>query len=605
MSRPVAAILLTMALLSVNFSVTPKIAVSASGIPAFDHIFVIVMENHAESQIIGNATAPYVNGLAAQYGLTTNYHAVAHPSLPNYLALAGGSTFGVTSDCTTCYQAQPNLAADRIAPSGRTWKAYMETMPTACYTPASSGTYAKKHNPFVYFDDIRNVPTQCANDVPYTQLATDLQSSATTPNFVWITPNLCNDMHDCSVAVGDTWLKNNVAPILNSPAYTAQNSLVVITWDENDGSSGNTVATLIISKSTPAGFRSAVNYTHYSLLRTIEDAWGLAPLTTNDSSATPMSDFFGATTVTPTPTATSTPTTLTATPTSTVQATSTATLTPSPSATVTPTPVTTQTPIRAAFLYPWFPTAWSQLGVDPYTNYHPLLGRYDSADDAAIYAQLLLAKQAHIDAFIGSWWGQGDRTDVALQHIIPRSQADGSPLRWSVYYEPEGIGDPSVTQIVSDLQYLKTTLFGQPNYLTVGGKPVVFVYSDGADGQAMTTRWAQAKAQFGGNLYVVLKVHANYRADTAQPDSWHQYAPSSAIDKQLPYSISVSPGFWKVGESPRLARNPTTFDTNVATMVSSGVPWQLITTWNEWSEGTSVEPAAEFGTTYIDILGKH
>jgi phosphatidylinositol-3-phosphatase len=105
---------------------------AASAVPAFDHVVIIVMENHSQAEIIGNtAQAPYTNQLAAQYGLATNYSAVTHPSLPNYLALIGGSTFGVTTDCTTCFVTAPNLVADRVAPSGRSWKAYMESMPSA------------------------------------------------------------------------------------------------------------------------------------------------------------------------------------------------------------------------------------------------------------------------------------------------------------------------------------------------------------------------------------------------------------------------------------------------------------------------------------------
>jgi hypothetical protein len=268
----------------------PGFPAVAASVPAFDHIFVILMENHASSQIIGNSNAPYINSLAQQYGLATDYAAVAHPSLPNYLALVGGSTFGITSDCTTCFVHQPNLAADRVTPSGRTWKAYMESMPSPCLV-GNSGRYVQKHDPFMYFDDIRKTG-QCQRVVPMTSLAGDLRAANSTPNFAWITPNLCDDMHDCSVATGDAWLGNTVPTILNSPAYTSQNSLVLITWDEDDGSQANRVATLVIAKDVPAGFRSNVPYTHYSLLKTIEQAWGLTPLTTNDANANPMSDFF-------------------------------------------------------------------------------------------------------------------------------------------------------------------------------------------------------------------------------------------------------------------------------------------------------------------------
>jgi phosphatidylinositol-3-phosphatase len=291
-ARRLAVVAVSVVLLSVAVGHTS--AAASGGVPAFDHVFVIVMENHSYAQIIGNTSqAPYINQLAGQHGLATNYFAVTHPSLPNYLALIGGSTFGITTDCTTCFVNAPNLAADRLVPSGRSWKGYMESMPSTCYL-GSTSLYAQKHNPFVYFNDVRTT-SQCNNIVPFTQLAGNLTSTSTTPDYVWITPNLCNDMHDCSISTGDTWLKNNVPTILNSPAYTSQNSLLLITWDEDDSSQSNHVPTIVIAKSVSAGFRSTTHYTHYSLLKTIEQAWGLAPLTANDTNASAMSDFFGAT----------------------------------------------------------------------------------------------------------------------------------------------------------------------------------------------------------------------------------------------------------------------------------------------------------------------
>jgi hypothetical protein len=270
----------------------PVTAGAQGTVPAFDHIFVIIMENHSFSEIIGSSQAPFINSLAGQFGVAANYRAVAHPSLPNYLALTGGSTFGVTSDCTTCFQNQPNIAVDRVEASGRSWKTYQENYPGGCKL-GNSGEYAQKHNPLIYYDDIRTNPTECAKIVPYTQLTTDLASTGSTPSYAWITPSLIDDMHDGTISQGDTWLRQNVPTILNSPAWTGQRSLLFITWDEDDSSQSNQVATLVISKSTPAGFRSNVGYTHYSLLKTIEAAWGLSPLTSNDGNASAMSDFFG------------------------------------------------------------------------------------------------------------------------------------------------------------------------------------------------------------------------------------------------------------------------------------------------------------------------
>ncbi len=255
----------------------------AGGLPSFSHVFVIVMENREYGSVIGNAGAPYINSLAQNYGLATNYYGVSHPSLPNYLAITAGSTFGIASDCTTCFVSATNIA-DQVERSGRSWKAYMEGMPSPCYRGAFYGGYAQKHDPFVYFTDIRNNAGRCAaHVVPFTQFGADLNGGAV-PNFVWITPSLCNDMHDCSTSQGDAWLRSVVPGILNSSAYR-NNGVLFITWDEGATSAGccgdsygGHIATLVISPLARNGFRSGLAENHYSLLRTIEDAWRLGHL---------------------------------------------------------------------------------------------------------------------------------------------------------------------------------------------------------------------------------------------------------------------------------------------------------------------------------------
>ncbi len=240
------------------------------------------MENREYSNIIGNAAAPYINSLARSYVLAGCYYGVSHPSLPNYLALAAGSTFGISSDCTTCYVSAVNIA-DQVEASGRSWRAYMESMPSACYLGGWSGGHAQKHNPFVYFTDIRNNPARCAQHVvPFTYFWSDL-SSGTLPNYVWITPNLCDDMHDCATSVGDSWVAGVVPHILASAAWR-NGGVLFITWDEGysgagyGDSWGGHVATLVISPYSRNGYRSWVLESHYNLLRTIEEAWGLGAL---------------------------------------------------------------------------------------------------------------------------------------------------------------------------------------------------------------------------------------------------------------------------------------------------------------------------------------
>jgi len=299
MSRSIRRLveLVSVAAIALMAAVGARPAAGAT-VPAFDHVFIIMMENHAFNEIIGNAQAPFINSLASQEGLATQSFAVSHPSLPNYLAATGASTFGITTDCTTCFVSAPNIAVDRVEPSGRTWKAYMEDYPGNCFL-GDSGEYAQKHDPFLYYDDIRTNPTECARIVPFSNLAGDLGATATTASYNWITPNLIDDMHDGTIAQGDTWLQQHVPTILNSPAFTTQNSLLVITWDEDDGTEGNQVPTIVVQKSPTAGFRSSTMYSHYSLLSTIEQAWGLTALTSNDAAATSLSAFFTPPTGTP------------------------------------------------------------------------------------------------------------------------------------------------------------------------------------------------------------------------------------------------------------------------------------------------------------------
>ena len=266
-------------------------------VPTFSHIFTIVMENKEYKTVIGNPHAPYLNSLASTYAVATQYYAITHPSLPNYLALTAGSTFSINSDCTDCFQQASNLA-DQIEASGHTWKAYMESMPSPCYVGNSAdGLYVQKHNPFLYYDDIRTNSNRCAaHDVPFTQFTTDLSANRL-PNYVWITPNMCHDTHICSIAVGDTWLSQVVPSILQSTAFT-QGGVLFITFDEGktrDGccndAMGGKVATLVISPLIKKGMHSTIVETHYSLLRTVEEAWKLAALGEAAKSAA-MTEYF-------------------------------------------------------------------------------------------------------------------------------------------------------------------------------------------------------------------------------------------------------------------------------------------------------------------------
>src|SRR5437867_2294856 len=258
-------------------------ATQSAVMPPFAHVVVVVMENTSASSIIGNTSqASYINSLAGQYAYASNDFAVSHPSLPNYLALTGASTFGITSDCspTTCPVNATNLM-DRIESSGRSWKAYMESMPTSCAT-TDAYPYAVKHNPFVYYNDIRTNASRCQSHVvPFTQLGTDLRSASTTPSYSWITPNMCNDMHDCSIATGDAWLRILIPAILSSPAVTTQNSVLLLTWDEDDFTGSNQVDLVVAGSQVTRGLLPRVATNQYSILSTLEAAWNMPALNAN------------------------------------------------------------------------------------------------------------------------------------------------------------------------------------------------------------------------------------------------------------------------------------------------------------------------------------
>ncbi len=248
-------------------------------------------------------------------------------------------------------------------------------------------------------------------------------------------------------------------------------------------------------------------------------------------------------------------------PTTTLIGTQTQTATPATNSTITPAPSSTPTvpvgwepsfPIRATFYYPWFSEAWTQKGFYPFTNYTPELGYYSSSDLNIIKQHIAMMKYANIQVAISSWWGQGTQTDQRVAEEL--SASAGTNFRWALYYEMEGSGDPSVSQIQSDLTYILNHYGKDPSYLRVGGKFVVFAYSDTNDACGMADRWKQANTV---GAYVVLKVFPGYASCASQPNSWHQYSPAVAEDHQGSFSFSISPGFWLKGQTERLARDPS------------------------------------------------
>jgi hypothetical protein len=231
------------------------------------HVVVVVFENKSDRQLAGNPDAPYLNALIGQSAVFTDAHGVAHPSQPNYLALFSGSTQGVTDDhCPVHAGGAPNLAQELLA-AGQTFVGYSEDLPAPGFRGCSSGRYAAKHNPWADFD---TVPAE-ANQ-PYTAWPDD---PARLPTVAFVIPNLCNDMHDCSVATGDTWAREHLDPYRRWAI--GHDSWLIVTFDEDDGSSANHILTFVYGAGVTPGPRSGT-VNHYTVLRTIEDRYGLAPL---------------------------------------------------------------------------------------------------------------------------------------------------------------------------------------------------------------------------------------------------------------------------------------------------------------------------------------
>jgi phospholipase C len=300
-TRRLAALVLGLGL-TLGLALTPS-AAGAAGVttlcgqtaapPAtWSHVIWIWMENHSFNQVIGSSSAPFENQLATACGLATNYHNVTHPSLPNYIAATSGNTQGLTSDClpSQCPQNVASVFA-QMTSAGKTWRAYDESMPSNC-DKSNSGEYAPKHNPAVYYTPIASA---CAtSDVPMGTTTSgnflhDL-TAATLPSFSFVTPNLCNDTHDCSVATGDSWLSGWFNVIAGSAAYQAHDTAIVVVWDEGSGGSSgadcshNTtsndchIPAIVVAPSTPRGTTSGTLFNHYSLLGTTEQMLGISTL---------------------------------------------------------------------------------------------------------------------------------------------------------------------------------------------------------------------------------------------------------------------------------------------------------------------------------------
>jgi hypothetical protein len=263
-------------------------------LPAFNHVFIVVEENHSYSSVIGDPSMPYLNSLASEYGLATKYYANTHPSLGNYFMLTTGQIITNNDNFTGTVTAD-NVVRHLLA-AGKTWKVYAESLPSVGYLGGDTGLYVKHHNPFAYLSDVVNSSVQPMNIVPFTQLAIDLANNQL-PDYAFIVPNVCDDAHDCTRAVADTWLQKNIDPLKSSTFQ--QNGLLIITFDESFSTDttngGGQVAWVVVSPKANLGYQSTTLYQHQNTLRLMIQGLGLSTFPGAASTASNMAEFFGGT----------------------------------------------------------------------------------------------------------------------------------------------------------------------------------------------------------------------------------------------------------------------------------------------------------------------
>lgn len=271
---------------------TPTPDPSPSSAPTFAHVLLLLEENHSYSDVIGNSTMPYLNSLAQQYGLAAQYYANAHPSLPNYFMLTVGVT-ETDSDNFSGIVSDDNVVRELVK-AGKSWKCYAEALPSAGYLGGDVGNYLQHHNPFTYFSDVQNDPTQAANIVPFSQFATDLANDAL-PQYSFIVPDMMDDAHTGTLAQADSWLQQNIAPLISNANFQSS-GLLIIVFDESETTDtaygGGHIPAVIVSSQAKKGYVSQTFFQHQSTLRLTLEASGVNTFPGASASAPEMSEFF-------------------------------------------------------------------------------------------------------------------------------------------------------------------------------------------------------------------------------------------------------------------------------------------------------------------------
>ena len=290
--RSIAALAVVL-VVAVDSSCHGSTAPTGVGGRSFNHIVMVVEENTDYTSVIGSSSMPYLNGLAQQYGLATQYYANTHPSIGNYFMMTVGTI--ITNDDSYGSVVTDDNVIRQLLAAGKTWKAYAEDLPSVGYVTldVDNGAYASRHNPVVYLTDVHDDATQAQNVVPFTQFATDLATNAL-PNYSFIVPNLCNDAHDCSLSTADTWLQTNIDPLVKSAQFQ-QDGLLIILFDEaggDDTNGGGRVAWVAVSAHVKPGYQSTRLYQHASTLRLSLKALGVTALPNGAATAPDMDEFF-------------------------------------------------------------------------------------------------------------------------------------------------------------------------------------------------------------------------------------------------------------------------------------------------------------------------
>ncbi len=265
---------------------------SASTPQQFSHVVIVLEENTDYKNVIGSASMPYLNTLAQQYGLATQYYADTHPSIGNYFMLVVGDTI-TNDDSYSQIVTEDNIVRELLA-AGKTWKSYAEGLPSAGYTGGNVGAYARRHNVFALLSDVVDDTAQVKNLVPFSQFAADL-ANAGLPNYSFVVPNVCDDAHSCPLSTADNWLRTNIDPLIRSPTFQ-QNGLLIITFDESgftdDTYGGGRVVWVAVSAKSKRRFQSTTRYQHESTLRLSAEALGLKVLPNHAGTAPAMNEFF-------------------------------------------------------------------------------------------------------------------------------------------------------------------------------------------------------------------------------------------------------------------------------------------------------------------------